>query len=75
MNFMGAVVQETYNETFPKEPEGFMGNVIVWISVDKAYQTSAYQIGRNSTVSPIAAAILYSVATVGTVNPRSILEI
>ena len=31
--------------------------------------------GRNSTVIPIAAAILYSVATVGIVSPRSTLEI
>ena len=34
-----------------------------------------YHIGRNSTVSPIAAAMRYKVETVGTVSPLSILEI
>lgn len=33
------------------------------------------QIGFSSTVNPIAAAILYSVATVGTVNPLSMRDI
>ncbi len=31
--------------------------------------------GRSSTVIPMAEAILYNVATLGTVNPRSTLEI
>ena len=34
-----------------------------------------FYIGRNSTVNPIAAAMRYKVETVGTVSPRSILEI
>lgn len=35
----------------------------------------SYYIGRSSTHNPIAAAILYSIATLGTVFPLSIREI
>ena len=38
-------------------------------------QPLCFYAGRNSTVSPIAAAIRYRVDTVGTVRPLSILEI